>query len=80
MEFLEDKHLELYNLEDDISELKNLATEQAAKAAELHALMLAWRERVKAPMPTSHVPVAEPTNGKGKRKKMGKGKKRASAE
>lgn len=72
MEFFEDKHLELYNLADDISETKNLATEQPDKAKELHAKMLAWREAVGAKMPTPNTPTAAPKKkgkGKGKKKK-----------
>jgi arylsulfatase A-like enzyme len=74
MEFFEDKHLELYNLADDISETKNLATEQPDKAKELHAQMLAWREAVGAKMPTPNTPTAEP-----KKKGKGKGKKKKAA-
>ncbi|MDZ4289115.1 MAG: sulfatase [Prosthecobacter sp.] len=70
MEFFEDHHLELYNLESDIGETKNLAMEMPDKAAELHGLMAAWRERVHAPMPTANTPVAAPAkSGKGKKKK-----------
>lgn len=52
MEFFEDGKLELYNLHDDIGETKNLASEMPDKARELHAKMLAWRQAIKAPMPT----------------------------
>jgi arylsulfatase A-like enzyme len=52
MEYFEDGRLELYNLRDDIGETKNLATALPEKTKELHANMLAWRERIKAPMPT----------------------------
>ncbi len=52
MEFLEDQHLELYNLHDDISESKNLANAMPEKATELHKRLIAWRESVNAPMPT----------------------------
>jgi arylsulfatase A-like enzyme len=51
MEFLEDGRLELYNLRDDIGETRNLAKEMPAKAAELHARLVAWRAEVHAPMP-----------------------------
>lgn len=43
--------LELYNLKTDIREENNLASEQAAKARELHAKLSAWRKRVGAKMP-----------------------------
>lgn len=71
MEFFEDNRLELYNLKDDIGEQKNLASEQPDKTKELHAKMIAWREAIKAPMPTKNDPqtTSEP-------KKKGKGKKK----
>lgn len=52
MEFLEDGHLELYNLREDIGEAKNLAAALPDKTRELHARLGAWRAEVKAPMPT----------------------------
>ena len=72
MEFFEDSRLELYNLKDDIGEQKNLATANPDKTKELHAKMIAWRESIKAPMPTKneHQTTAEP-----KKKGQGKGKK-----
>ncbi len=76
MEFFEDKHLELYNLADDIGETKNLATEQPDKAKELHAKLLAWREAVGAKMPTTNTPSEAPPKKKGK----GKGKKKKTAK
>lgn len=51
MEFLEDGHLELYDLSKDIGETNNLASAMPDKAKELHARLVAWREEVKAPMP-----------------------------
>jgi arylsulfatase A-like enzyme len=72
MEFFEDKHLELYNLTDDIGETKNLANAMPDKAKELHAKMLAWRESVGAKMPTPNTPTAAP-----KKKGKGNGKKKA---
>jgi arylsulfatase A-like enzyme len=70
MEFFEDGRLELYNLKDDIGEQKNLATEMPEKTKELHAKMVAWREAIKAPMPTKNDPqtTPEPKKGKGKKK------------
>jgi arylsulfatase A-like enzyme len=56
MEFLEDGRLELYNLRNDISEMKNLASAMPDKTKELHAKLLAWRTATKAPMPTKNVP------------------------
>ncbi len=72
MEFFEDHRLELYNLREDIGEKTNLATQQPGKAKELHARMLAWREAIKAPMPTANTEIkseATPGKGAGKRKK-----------
>ena len=54
MEFLEDGRLELYNLRNDIGETKNLASAQPEKAKELHEKLAAWRNEIKAPMPTPH--------------------------
>lgn len=51
LEFLEDGHLELYNLKEDIGESKNLAAEQPEKAKALHDRLVAWRESIHAPMP-----------------------------
>ncbi len=77
MEFFEDHRLELYNLNDDIGETKNLATAQPEKTRELHAKMIAWRESVGAKMPTPNTPTEAPKKkGKGK----GKGKKKTDAE
>jgi len=75
MEFLEDNHLELYNLKDDLSEQKNLATTMPDKAKALHDQLQAWREQIKAPMPTKNTPTGESAAKKGKGK--GKGKKKA---
>jgi hypothetical protein len=36
---------------DDLGEAKNLAKTNRAKADELHAKLVAWREAVRAPMP-----------------------------
>lgn len=74
MEFLEDRHLELYNLKDDLGESRNLAAQMPEKANQLHDKLLAWREAIKAPMPTPNdpKPPAKPkAGGQGK----GKGKK-----
>lgn len=73
MEFFEDHRLELYNLEQDIGETKNLAAAEPDKVRELQTQMQAWRGQVGARMPTANTP------GKGKPKK-GKGKKKKKAE
>jgi arylsulfatase A-like enzyme len=51
MEYFEDRHLELYNLREDLSERRNLAQQMPTKAQELHARLVAWREQIRAPMP-----------------------------
>ena len=68
MEFLEDGKLELYNLRADLGETKNLATENPAKANELHALLKAWRADVKAPMPSSNIEKAPAPEKKRKKR------------
>ncbi len=72
MEFLEDGHLELYNLSDDIGESKNLAKSMPEKTSELHARLIAWRASVNAPMPTKNTPQAggstKPAGKKNKKK------------
>jgi arylsulfatase A len=52
VEFYEDQHVELYNLREDISETRNLALENPAKAEALRAKLEAWRRSVGAQMPT----------------------------
>jgi arylsulfatase A-like enzyme len=79
MEFLEDGRLELYNLRDDVGETKNLAAEMPAKAKELHARLVAWRNEVKAPLPTKNDGESPPTKGKAKGKGKGKGKAKQKA-
>lgn len=72
MEFLEDGHLELYDLGSDIGETKNLAKAHPSKAKELHSRLVAWRVEIKAPMPTKNdgEAAAPQTKDKKKRKKM----------
>ena len=70
MEYLEDGHLELYNLRDDVGETKNLSNAMPERAKEMHARLVAWRTDVKAPMPTKNEapPTIEvPKKGKGKK-------------
>ncbi len=51
LEFLEDNHVELYNLKEDIGEKNNLEKANPEKAkALLHALS-EWRQQVNAPLP-----------------------------
>jgi arylsulfatase A-like enzyme len=50
MEFLEDKHLELYNLKDDLSEKINLAGTEPERAKALQERLHAWQREIKAPV------------------------------
>ena len=52
MEFLEDGRLELYDLDQDIGESKNLAQINPTKAKDLHQRLVTWRREIQAPMPT----------------------------
>lgn len=51
VESYETGKLELFNLEDDISESKDLSEKMKAKTLELHSLLVDWRENVNAQMP-----------------------------
>lgn len=53
-EYFEDGALELYDLQADIRERNNLASEMPAKRDELHAVLKAWRKRVEAPVPAAN--------------------------
>lgn len=59
MEFLEDGHLELYNLRDNLGETKNLAESNPAKARELFDRLVAWRKETKAAMPAKNEVAAQ---------------------
>lgn len=56
LEFFEEGRLELYNLRDDIGEKDNLASTMPDKVKELHAMLIAWRERTGAAMPRPKSP------------------------
>lgn len=51
IEFLEDHHLELYNMRRDLGEAENQAPYEPAKVAELKAKLDTWRTQVGAQMP-----------------------------
>jgi len=55
-EYFEDNALELYNIELDPGERKNLADDYPDIASELHAKMIAWRKDQSAPVPTEPNP------------------------
>ncbi len=60
LEFFEDGHLELYNLEEDIGETNNLAAQKPGKSKSLHKKLLKWREKVNAPVPIELNPEYDP--------------------
>jgi len=76
-EFFEDGRLELYNLRDDLSQTNNLAGKLPDKAKELHGRLAAWRQTIKAPMPTKNTEQGQPA--KAKQGKKGKKKQQKSA-
>jgi arylsulfatase A-like enzyme len=81
LEFLEDGHLELYNLKDDLGETRDLAATNPARAKELHDRLNAWRRETNAPMPTPNQLGAGQTKGPNPAaKKAGKGKANRPAE
>lgn len=69
MEFLEDNRIELYHLNEDLGETKNLAQELPEKTQELLGKLHAWRRNVGAPMPTQNTPSKQPKAGESKKKK-----------
>jgi uncharacterized sulfatase len=52
IEFFEDNHVELYDLDKDIGETHNCAAEEPEKAKELQQKLTAWRASVNAAMPS----------------------------
>ena len=55
-EFFEDGSVELYDLEADLGETRDLAAERPEVAARMREELAAWRERVEAPVPTEPNP------------------------
>jgi arylsulfatase A-like enzyme len=53
IEWYGEKRLELFNLADDLSETKDLATSNPDKTKELHNMLKAWRKEVGAVIPAS---------------------------
>ncbi len=54
IEFFEDGHVELYNLEEDIGEQNDLARKMPRMAEKLRKLLNDWRKSVDAAMPTAN--------------------------
>lgn len=52
IEFLDDGHLELYDLAADIGEQRNLATTEPRLRDSLYRQLQSWQQNVAAPMPT----------------------------
>jgi len=67
IEFYEDNRVELYNLQDDIGETRDLAAKLPEKAAALRKRLADWRLRVGAQMPVPN-PGHDPDKDKAKRK------------
>jgi arylsulfatase A-like enzyme len=51
IEFFEDRHVELYNLRDDIGEERDLAADHPDVVKELRGMLHAWLKRVDAKIP-----------------------------
>ena len=64
IEWYGEKRVELFNLADDLSETKDLATSNPDKTRELHGMLKAWRKEVGAVIPAS-----KPAGGKKPKKK-----------
>ena len=62
LEFFEDGHLELYNLEKDPGEIYNLADSDPEKTKSLYALMSEWRESLDVPYPLDRNPDYAPSS------------------
>lgn len=60
LQYYEDDHLELYNLDADPGQRKNLASLYPEKKEALLALLTRWRKDVKAPVPTHLNPEYRP--------------------
>lgn len=54
IEFYESNSFELYNLKNDIGESQNLADKNPEKVKELSKLLLDWRKKMNAQMPTQN--------------------------
>jgi len=60
LEFFEDGHIELYDLDGDIGEKNNLADKMPEKAKEMHERLKDWRKSVNAKVPTERNPKYDP--------------------
>ena len=64
IEFYEDHHLELYDLENDISEQRNLATEKAELAQQLKLMLHKWLDSIGAKYPTPNAQMLNKGRGR----------------
>ena len=70
LEFLEDGKIELYNLTEDVGEKNNLASQMPDLKKELHDKLNAWRNDIKAPMPSKNIKGANTPELPKKKKKQ----------
>ena len=70
LEFLEDGKIELYNLIEDVGEKNNLASQMPDLKKELHDKLNAWRNDIKAPMPSKNIKGANTPEPPKKKKKL----------
>jgi arylsulfatase A-like enzyme len=54
LQYYEDRHVELYNLAEDLGEMHDLSAQLPAKAAELLGRLVSWRESVDAQLPVEN--------------------------
>jgi hypothetical protein len=59
-EYFEDGTLELYNLDKDVGEKQNLASQFPEKVKEMHLLLQEWRTTTGAPLPRGPNPDYDP--------------------
>ena len=55
-EYFEDGALELYDLNKDVGETRNLSQTNPRKAEELHQMLIRWRASIDAPIPATPNP------------------------
>ncbi|MCY2941281.1 MAG: sulfatase, partial [Planctomycetota bacterium] len=70
LEFLEDGKIELYNLIEDVGEKNNLASQMPDLKKELYDKLNAWRNDIKAPMPSKNIKGANTPDLPKKKKKL----------
>ncbi|MEM6468950.1 MAG: sulfatase, partial [Planctomycetota bacterium] len=73
IEQYEDRSIELYNLATDISESRNLAQSESAKANELYARLMSWQKATEAAIPSESNPNYDPSAKHNRRQSKQKG-------